>query len=133
MSGDDRLKRGSRTLALWSGLWASLAILALVSAIDGLQRSIPVPVLALWFLPLLIVLPGVFRDRLRSVTWLSFISLLYFVLAVLRVFAEPGSLRSQIELLAVVVMFLTSMFYIRERARELRVDSDEATLGDQEE
>ncbi len=114
--------RGGRTQTLWWLLWGFMALLAVTLLADALRRAPPLPVLALWFAPLLILLPGLLRDRLRSVTWLSFVSLMYFVMAVLRVFAEPGSLRAQLELLAVVGLFCAAMFYVRERARELRGD-----------
>jgi uncharacterized membrane protein len=74
----------------------------------------------LWYLPLLVLVPGMLRDRLRSVAWLSFVSLMYFVVGVQRLFAEPGSLRAQVELLAVIGLFMASMFYVRQRGRELR-------------
>ena len=69
---------------------------------------------------MLILLPGVFRDHLRAVVWVSFVSLLYFLLAVQRLFAEPASLRALLELVAVVTLFFSTMFYVRWRARELR-------------
>ena len=83
--------RGNRTRALWLLLWLAL-----------------------------ILLPGVFRDHLRAVVWVSFVSLLYFLLAVQRLFAEPASLRALLELVAVVTLFFSTMFYVRWRARELR-------------
>jgi len=97
--------------------------------VDGVQRSVPLPVWVLWFLPLLILVPGMLRDRLRSFVWLSFVTLLYFVAAVQRIFAEPGSVRAQLELTAVIVLFLCVMFYIRQRARELRGPADASTEG----
>jgi hypothetical protein len=47
--------------------------------------------------------------------WLSFVTLMYFVAAVQRIFAEPGSARAQVELLAVIALFLATMFYVRMR------------------
>lgn len=119
--------RGASSLWIWRGLWLALVLLLGVLALDAWRRSVPPVVLAIWFLPLLMLLPGLLRDRLRSVAWLSFVTLLYFVAAVQRLFAEPGSARALLELLAVVALFLCSMFYIRRRARELRAAASPTT------
>jgi uncharacterized membrane protein len=93
--------------------------------LDGLRREAPALVMGIKLAPLLVVLPGALRDRMRAVVWLSFVSLLYFLFAVQRVFAEPASPRALLELLAVILVFITSMFYVRFRARERR-----AALGE---
>lgn len=118
------IRRGRLARRLWMGLWLSLAVLLGAQGVYAWQRSAPVAVWLFLFLPLLVLLPGLYRDRLRSVVWLSFVSLMYFLWSVLRVFAQPDSLRAQVELLAVVVLFLCAMFYIRQRARELRAVSE---------
>lgn len=114
------VSRAGSSRLLWLTLWASLLALLLTQAVDAWQRAAPPQVWLFWFLPLLVLLPGVLRDKLRSVVWLSFVSLLYFVWAVLRIFAEPESPRAQLELIAVILLFLSTMFYVRARARELR-------------
>lgn len=117
-------RRGSALLC-WGLLWFSLIVLLGTQTMDALQRSAPPIIWAFWFLPLLILLPGLLKDRLRSVAWLSFVTLLYFMWAVLRLFAEPDSVRAVVELCAVIILFLSSMFYVRERAREIRADVEE--------
>ena len=109
---------------LWLALWVSIAVLIGAMAIDAWQRRAPALFWLLLFLPLAVLLPGIIRDRLRSVAWLSFLTLLYFVAAVQRIFAEPGSPRAIVELLAVISLFLASMFYIRQRGPELRPAPD---------
>jgi uncharacterized membrane protein len=106
---------------------ASVAVLLGCEIADAYLRGAPLVVWALKLAPVLIVLPGVLRDRMRSVVWLSFVSLLYFLFAVQRLFAEPASLRAQLELVAVVLLFLCSMFYVRWRARELRAANEDAS------
>ena len=118
------IRRGRVARRLWMGLWLSLAVLLGAQGVYAWQRSAPLAVWLFLFLPLLVLLPGLYRDRLRSVVWLSFVSLMYFLWSVLRVFAQPDSLRAQVELLAVVVLFLCAMFYIRQRARERRAVSE---------
>jgi uncharacterized membrane protein len=105
-------------------MWLGLLLLLATQALDAWQRAVPAALLVFWFVPLLILLPGIVRDGLRSVTWLAFVSLLYFVFAVLRIFAEPESLRAQTELVAVILLFMCSMFYVRQRSKELRSSAD---------
>ena len=86
-------QRGGVTRWLRVGLWIGLVLLAITLLIDGIRRAVPLPVWGLWFLPLLVLVPGLLRDRLRSYAWLCFVALLYFVAAVQRLFAEPGRAR----------------------------------------
>ena len=116
--------RGKRSTWLWRGLWFCLGVFVAVLVIDAVQRSVPAPVWALWFLPLAVLVPGLSRDRLRSITWLCFVTLMYFVMAVLRIFAEPQSPRAIVELLAIIALFTVAMFYVRERGRELNRHDD---------
>lgn len=126
--------RGATVLWIWLGTWCGLLLLLGTQALDAWQRSVPPVLLFFWFVPLLILIPGILRDRLRSYTWLAFISLMFFVFAVLRLFAEPASVRAQTELVAVILLFMCSMFYVRQRARELKgVGKDEAQASNADE
>lgn len=111
--------RRGRSVAWWILLWLSLLSLLSTQGFDAWQRAAPLLVWLFWLVPLLVLLPGLVRDRLRTVTWLAFVSLLYFVWAVLRLFAEPYSLRAQLELITVVLLFVSAMLYVRERGREV--------------
>lgn len=79
-----------------------------------------------WFIwtlklaPLLLFLPGVYRDNLRSYIWLCFVSNMYFIVLVQRIFAQPGSAIVITGLLAVVLLFTFAMLYVRWRARDLK-------------
>lgn len=117
--------RARFSLLCWRLLWFSAGLLLACEVMDASGRAAPLPIWVIKLAPLLVVLPGVLRDRLRAVVWLCFISLLYFVAAVQRVFAEPGSPRAVLELLAVVLLFSSAMLYVRYRARELRTGEDD--------
>jgi uncharacterized membrane protein len=71
-------------------------------------------------LPLLMFLPGMLNDNLRSFIWLCFVCLGYFLILVQRVFAQPDNLLVIVGLIAVVILFIAAMLYVRWRARELR-------------
>lgn len=105
---------------IYTGMWCALLLLLGTQIMDAWQRSVPPVLLFFWFTPLLILLPGMLRDRLRSVTWMAFVSLMYFIWSVLRIFAEPESFRAQLELAAVILLFICSGFYVRQRGRELQ-------------
>ncbi|MEM1403287.1 MAG: DUF2069 domain-containing protein [Pseudomonadota bacterium] len=117
---ENRLPRQGASLWFWLGLWVSIVVLLGTQIYDAWQRSAPVVVWVMWILPILILVPGVLSDRLRTVAWLCFVSMLYFLIAVPRSFAEPGNLRTALELVSVIGLFLCTMLYLRFRGRALR-------------
>ena len=101
-------------------VWVSWGVLLLQQLADAWVQQVPWIIWLGKLLPLLIFLPGMLRDRLRSYIWLCFVSLLYFIALVERLFAEPGSALAITGMVAVVTLFITAMMYVRWRARELR-------------
>jgi uncharacterized membrane protein len=71
-------------------------------------------------LPLLIFLPGMLKDQLRSYIWLCFVLLLYFMRLVVALFESPASPTAITGMTAVVILFISAMMYVRWRAQELR-------------
>jgi uncharacterized membrane protein len=120
--------RTGAALALWWLLWAGWAVLLTQQVLDALLRGLPWVIWVGKLLPLLLFLPGMLRDRLRSFVWLCFVSLLYFIALVERNFATPGAPLPAAGLVAVVVLFTAAMLYVRARARQLR-----GPLSDREE
>lgn len=110
----------------WLATWASVVAMLLLQAVDAGQRGAPWFIWLLKLGPLLLFLPGMMRDNLRSYIWVSFVSLGYFILIVQRLFAQPDSYYAIGSLLAVVVLFTASMLYVRWRARELRAAQESA-------
>ena len=100
--------------------WLSWSALLLQQAADAWAHQAPWFIWALKVIPLLIFLPGMLRDNLRSYIWLCFVCLGYFLILVQRIFAQPDSLLVIVGLTAVVVLFIAAMLYVRWRARELR-------------
>lgn len=110
--------------------WLSLSVLLTQQALDAVLLQMP---WILWvgkLLPLLLFLPGMLRDRLRSYIWLCFVSLLYFIALVERLFARPGDSLALVGLVAVILLFISAMMYSRWRSRELKQAS--AQTGDSE-
>jgi uncharacterized membrane protein len=95
--------------------------LLLQQAVDAGVHQAPWFIWLLKLLPLLLFLPGMLNDNLRSFIWLCFVCLGYFLILVQRVFAQPDSLLVIGGLIAVVILFIAAMLYVRWRARELRL------------
>ena len=100
--------------------WFAYICLLAQQAIDAWFSGAPGFIWFLKLVPLLIFLPGMWRDNLRSYIWLCFVCLGYFLVLVQRIFAQPDSLLVVSGLIAVVVLFVAAMMYVRWRARELR-------------
>ena len=111
--------RDASCRAFWLLCWFSYGLLIGQQAVDAFLRDAPWVVFVVKLVPLLIFLPGMLRDGLRSYVWLCFVSLLYFVLLVERVFAEPAGMAGWIGLVSVVLLFSSAMLYVRWRGREL--------------
>lgn len=69
-------------------------------------------------LPLLILIPGLIEKRHRTATWLSFMSMFYFILGVLLAFTPGGSLWGWLLSIGTLLLFLSSMLYTRWKKAE---------------
>ena len=100
--------------------WLSWSLLLLQQVADAVLYPVPWIIWVGKLLPLLLFLPGMLKDNLRSYIWLCFVCLLYFIALVERLFAQPGNWVLITGMVAVVVLFSSAMMYVRWRARELR-------------
>jgi uncharacterized membrane protein len=101
--------------------WLCWSALLLQQAVDAWMHQAPWFIWMLKLLPLLLFLRGMLNDNLRSFIWLCFVCLGYFLILVQRVFAQPDNLLVIGGLIAVVILFIAAMLYVRWRARELRM------------
>lgn len=111
----------------------SLLLLVAVQVIDALVLRPPGIIVAAKILPLLIFIPGMIKDNLRSYIWLCFVSLLYFIALVERLFVMPDDPFAILGMTAVVVLFCAAMMYVRWRARALKqvLDQSEESFNGQ--
>ena len=93
--------------------WGSYLLLLAVLAISSITREQPVELLIITLLPLLIFIPGLIRERYKSLSMLCFVSLLYFVIAVTNLFAPNRIAFDIVELVLIVVMFSAAMMFSR--------------------
>ena len=114
------MTRGTASATTHLLVWLGWTVLFAQQLIDAWQQQVPLVIWLGKLIPLLIFLPGMLRDRLRSYIWLCFVSLLYFIALVERLFAVPGSALAIVGTTAVVTLFVSAMLYVRWRAGELR-------------
>ena len=100
--------------------WLGWVLLLTTQIVDAWAHHLPWIIWLGKILPLLIFLPGMLKDNLRSYIWLCFISLLYFIALVERLVAQPDNILAILGMLAVVTLFIAAMFFVRWRARELK-------------
>jgi uncharacterized membrane protein len=120
MSGHGSVKRRWAAVLCWS----SYLLLMVQQVLDSWDHGEPWIVWTVKVLALLIFLPGMLRDNLRSYIWVCFVSLMYFMALVIRLFARPDSVLAMIGMAAVVTLFCSAMLYVRWRARELKEAAD---------
>ncbi len=131
--GGPMTARSRGSLSHWTFVltWISWGVLLLQRVVDAWLQGPPWVIWVASLLPLLLFLPGMIRDRLRSYIWLCFVCLGYFILLVEKLFAQPGNPVAIIGMVAVVVLFNSAMLYVRWRARELRPNGEpHAATGD---
>ena len=89
--------------------------LMLVTAVHLYLQSAPPIIYAISLLPLMIFIPGMLADRLRTLIWLGFVLLLYFYNAVQNMAVPEPQAMDIAELVLTIVLFCASMVYARIR------------------
>ena len=106
--------------------WGSLILFLLVLLLNGLLSSTPLSLMIFTFLPLLILLPGLYIERYKTISMLCFVTLLYFIVTVTNLFAPTANLLDVAELVLLVVLFSAAMMFSRWKQYSLyQDDSDE--------
>lgn len=113
--------RSEPTAVARRAVLASFTVLILAQMLDSWVRQPPLTIWVVRVLPLLIFLPGLARDNLRTYIWLCFVILLYFITLVLRLFNDPRDPVAWVGMSCVVILFTAAMLYARWRSRELRL------------
>lgn len=93
---------------------AALAVLLLNSLLQQFtEADARFSLLLLQWLPLLLFVPGMWTRQHRSYSWLCFVVLFYFIVAVTNVMSPLASLHGWIMLIASVVLFNAAMLASR--------------------
>lgn len=82
--------------------------------------------LLLWLfkiLPLLLMVRGLFEKRHSTSSWLSYLSLLYFIFGVLLIFTPDAALYGWLVAIASWMIFWSSLFYTRWKKASLALQA----------
>lgn len=93
--------------------WGSLLLFLLVLLVNAVVSSMPLSLTIFTFLPLAILLPGLYAERYKTISMLCFVTLLYFIVTVTNLFAPTASLLDAAELVLLVVLFPAAMMFSR--------------------
>lgn len=111
-------QRPTKNIVALQLTWTSYVLTLLMMIVTSLPAYIPegssvTVILLVKLIPLLILLPGLVKDTLRSHIWLCFIILFYFTQSVVETFLSSGAFTDIFITSLTVVIFLSSMFYIK--------------------
>ncbi len=109
--------------------WISYALLLLILVCNGLYRHYSWPMTALTVVPLLIFIPGMRKERYKSLSLLCFVTLFYFVATVNNLFASNRSGFDIVELLLVIALYTASMMFSRWKQYSLYQPDDVTAQG----
>jgi len=76
--------------------------------------------LGMWLfkvLPLLLFIPGLIKRSHKAASWLAYMIMLYFVLAVLLVFSPGSSIWGWLMVVTTLLIFISSMMFTRWKKR----------------
>ena len=110
-----RIKSERAALTTKVAYFVLLAALAFSSFVPGPPEGVSIfLVLAVKFIPLLIVLPGLLLNKLRSYVWLCFIVLFYFTRAFVDAYMRDESVWvDSFITLTTIVLFLAAMYFVK--------------------
>jgi len=103
----------AQNLTLWS--YVLLLLMMIITSLPSMipEGTSPFVVVTVKLFPLLILLPGLVSDHLRSYIWLCFIILFYFTQSVVETFLSKGANIDFFITSLTVIIFLSAMFYIK--------------------
>ena len=102
--------------------WGSLILFLLVLLLNGLQSALSWKLMIFTFIPLLILLPGLYVERYKTISMLCFVTLLYFIVTVNNLFSPDANVFDWVELVLLVVMFSAAMMFSRWKQYSLYQD-----------
>lgn len=93
--------------------WGCYLLLMVVLLLNGLLSSTPISLLVFTLVPLLIFLPGLRKERYKTISMLCFVTLMYFMVTVTNLFAPNANPLDAAELVLLVVLFGAAMMFSR--------------------
>jgi len=101
--------------------WSSF-ILFILSLFGGSYLSgTPVSLLVFISLPLIFLLPGMLRENYKSLSMLSFVTLLYFIPLVVNVMSPDYDASDVASLVLICILFTASMMFSRWKQYDVKL------------
>jgi uncharacterized membrane protein len=124
----------SRALTIVSYLALLAAIFAAVLAggsekTEHMSIGIPVFIWAILSVPLLIFIPGLISGSHKQASWLSYVTMIYFIGSILVFFTPRGELWGGLMVLSTLVLFITTMLYTRWKKEEERLNEQKEKVS----
>ena len=122
----------SRWVLLSSYLGLIIVLLGSTFASGGehtADTSIAAPIVIWLFkcVPLLIFIPGLISGSHKTASWLSYVTMIYFVLAVLLTFTSGADIWGTLMSVVTLVLFTATMLYTRWKKVEERLNKEKVT------
>ena len=93
--------------------WGSIMLFGLALLANSFIRSIPLSLTIFTFVPLIILLPGLYKEKYKTISILCFVVLLYFIVAVDNFFSPSSNYVDVLEIIILVIMFSVAMMHSR--------------------
>lgn len=102
--------------------WGSFLLFLVVLLLNGLATDMPLSLMIFTFVPLLILVPGLYAERYKTISMLCFVTLLYFVVTVSNLFKADSNGFDVAEVVLLVVLFNAAMMFSRWKQYSLYQD-----------
>jgi uncharacterized membrane protein len=96
----------------------SFSLLIGTQTINLWMQAAPLVIYFFALLPLLILIPGIIKNQVRTTIWLGFVLLLYFAIATYKVSAPEPLILDIAELVLIVILFTAAMINARLRQKK---------------
>jgi len=102
--------------------WGSVLIFVVILLLNSFTRSNPLTITFFTLLPIGILLPGLYKEKYKTISMLCFVTLLYFIVAVNNFFSPSSNILDILEISVLVVMFSVAMMHSRWKQYSLYQD-----------
>ena len=102
--------------------WLSIIIFLFVLLFNCLLKANRITIIVFTYLPITVLLPGIYKERYKTISMLCFVILLYFIVAVNNAFSPSSNYLDVVEILILVIMFGVAMLHSRWKQYSLYQD-----------
>jgi len=114
------LSRGAKLASYLALLCTILGAILAGGSEETKEMSIGIPLFiwAVLCIPLFIFIPGLINGNNKTASWLSYVTMIYFIGSILVFFTPRGELWGGLMVLSTLMLFITTMLYTRWKKEE---------------